>query len=78
MERYWGVEWGHRIYFAHGTSAARGVAILFKKAVNLTIHDIVREPSGRYIIYKWKLRVLTQHYAVAMHPMKTHLNSLKV
>ena len=44
---------GRPIFYAHGTSEARGVAVLFKREFkNMQIHDIIRDVNGRYIIMK--------------------------
>ena len=49
-EKIWEAEWGGKIIFAHGTSAAKGTAILLKKNSVLKITNIVRCIEGRYII----------------------------
>ena len=50
VEKYWASEFGGYGYFDHGTSEARGCAILFKDRQN--IQDIIRDIEGRYIIIK--------------------------
>ena len=49
-DKLWATEWGSRAYFAHGTSNARGVAILFSPQTKVTIKNIDRDSDGRYII----------------------------
>ena len=46
----WSSEWRGVSIYAHGTSAARGVAILFKKDFYCNITDICGDPNGRYLI----------------------------
>ena len=49
----WENEWGGTIFSAHGSTAARGVMILFKRnLVDLQPEVITRDPEGRYIILK--------------------------
>lgn len=49
IENIWEAEWGGRIVFAHGTSAARGTAILIKKKLEIKINEISRDPEGRFV-----------------------------
>ena len=49
-EKIWEAQWGGRILFSHGTTAARGVCILFKKELFLNITQITRDMEGRLLI----------------------------
>ena len=49
-EATWRHEWSGDVYFSHGTSNSRGVAILIPKGINILIHNVTRDNSGRYII----------------------------
>ena len=49
-ESIWKAEWGGDIFFSHGSSAARGVCILFKNNVSKIIHNVLADDNGRYII----------------------------
>ena len=49
-ERIWYTEWGGCIIFSHGRGNARGVAILIKKNIEVTIHTIEGGQEGRYLI----------------------------
>ena len=66
-ERQWKNEWGADMIMSHGTSNSCGVAILFKKGVDCTVHSKFLDPSGRYVILKAeikdKLYVLINIYA---------------
>ena len=42
-------EWGDVCFFSHGTSNSRGVAILFKDTIDVTIHDVMSDPSGNWL-----------------------------
>ena len=50
IENIWESEWGYKIVFSHGTTASRGVCILFKNNFNLTVHQLFTDDEGRYII----------------------------
>ena len=41
---------GENFYFADGNGRSRGVAIALKKSLNIEIHNIIREDTGRYIM----------------------------
>ena len=47
-EVQWRNEWGTNIVLSHGNSNSRGVAILFKKGIDCTIHSKIIDPQGRY------------------------------
>lgn len=49
-ERIWSAEWGGDIHYAHGSSGARGVAILFARSFSPSIHASFVDPGGRFII----------------------------
>ena len=50
IEKRWKTEWGGKVYFSHGTLAARGVAILMKRNTNIKIHNCTRDEEGRFLI----------------------------
>ena len=49
-EKNWKQEWGGNIYFSHGTSCARGVAILIPKNMCFTINNMIMDDNGRFIL----------------------------
>ncbi len=49
-ESIWKTEWGGDIFFSHGSGAARGVCIMFKNNVSKTIHNVLADDNGRYVI----------------------------
>ncbi len=49
-EQRWQAEWGGKIFFSHGTTNERGVAILFKNDLTVNVHKEVVDVDGRYII----------------------------
>ena len=51
-ETQWKNEWGAEIIRSHGSSNARGVAILIKAGFDCSIHQQILDPMGRYIIVK--------------------------
>ena len=54
LEQIWKSEWGGEIVYSHGTSAARGVAILVSKQIYSNISEIVSSEDGRYIMLDYE------------------------
>ena len=50
IESVWENEWGGKILFSHGTTAARGVAILMSKQIFQNINNVYLDEDGRVII----------------------------
>ena len=48
--QWWTTQWGGKAFFTNGTSEARGVAILFKKGLDVTINKMTKDENGRYLI----------------------------
>ena len=48
-EKQWKAEWGAPIEFAHGSSSARGAAILLCNGFDCKIKRKIVDPMGRYI-----------------------------
>ena len=46
----WELEWGNKIYFAHGETNARGVCVLIKRGLDIQMVETSSSPEGRYII----------------------------
>ena len=46
----WKAEWGGKIIESHGSNHSRGVMILFKSRLDVTIEKIVNDKNGRYIL----------------------------
>ena len=53
-EKVWQNEWGGKIIFSHGTTAARGVAVLVAKDFYQYITNITTDDEGRIIIFDIK------------------------
>ena len=49
-EKIWSTQWGRKIWFSHGSPTARGVAILFAKNFQVTVHNVIQDSNGRYIV----------------------------
>ena len=49
-EKVWENEWGGKAIYAHGTTAARGIAIFTSKEIYSRLCNIVKCIEGRYII----------------------------
>ena len=50
IEKRWNTEWGNKIWYDHGESNSKGVAIIFSKDVNVIVHHVIRSSQGRYLI----------------------------
>lgn len=50
VEKIWRAEWGGQIYFSHGTTNSRGVAILVKRGTDCSVTRTTTDVSGRCII----------------------------
>ena len=51
-EYRWKKEWGSEIIFSHGSSNARGVAILIKRGLDIVVEQELLNSSGRSIVLK--------------------------
>ena len=49
IEQCWQAEWGGRVIFSHGTTAARGIAIFLTKQVQDLVSNIKTDDQGRKI-----------------------------
>lgn len=58
-ELIWQNEYGGNIFYSHGTSEARGVAILFKRGLVYQIKDIKKDLDGRFIAIEVKVEDIT-------------------
>ena len=54
-EIQWKEECKNNIYFSHGNTNSRGVAIIIDKNIDCEILNIIRDKEGRYIIINCKL-----------------------
>ena len=50
ISKMWSTQWGSKIWFSHYNSRARGVAILFSKTLPITVHNIINDEYGRFVI----------------------------
>lgn len=48
-ENQWRNEWGGNIYFAHGESNSRGVAILIRPNTGFTVRSVYADSNGRFL-----------------------------
>ena len=46
----WQAEWGGKIIESHGSNHSRGIMILFKPKLDVTIEKIISDKNGRYIL----------------------------
>ena len=51
-EYKWKKEWGSEIIFSHGSSNARGVAVLIKRGLDIVVEQELPNSNGRSIVLK--------------------------
>ena len=73
-ERSWEKEWGCDIYFSHGTSGSRGVAILFPKQLIYTIKNQLSDEEGRLLILDVEMDTFNFVILNIYAPTKDHEN----
>ncbi|VDI10222.1 Hypothetical predicted protein [Mytilus galloprovincialis] len=49
-ETIWKREWGGDIYFSHGETNSKGVAILFNSSTDYILKEKIADENGRYLI----------------------------
>ena len=50
VEKIWASQWGGKIFFSHGSSNSRGVAILITPELDCTIKEVIRDAYGRLLL----------------------------
>ena len=51
----WRTEWGGNIFCAHGTTLARGVAVLIQRNIKVNVLEVRRDEGGRWILIRLEL-----------------------
>ena len=46
----WEAEWGGKVVASHGTTHSKGVMVLFKPNLNVTINKTLADKNGRYVL----------------------------
>ena len=46
----WEAEWGEKVVASHGTTHSKGIMVLFKLNLNVTINKTLGDKNGRYIL----------------------------
>ena len=81
-EKKWKDGWNGHFYFAHGSSNAKGVAILIPKNINYDIEDKITDTEGRFLILKIKIEnkvyILCNLYAPTQDLKTEQLNFAKI
>ena len=56
IEKQWSAELGKKMWFTHGDSNARGVAIALSKNSGIIVHNVIQSDEGRYLLLytSWK------------------------
>ena len=48
--KWWSTQFGTKIWFSHGETNARGVAILFSKSIKVKVHNVIQDERGRFLL----------------------------
>ena len=56
IENIWQSEWGGRIWYSHGSSNARGVAVLFSRNLNYVVENVSRDLEGRSLFLNVRIK----------------------
>ena len=74
-ESLWENEWGGKMYFSHGTSNSRGVAILIpdKLASTISVKNIIKDNYGSLILMECEIQnisciIVTVHFPTKDKP----------
>jgi len=72
-ESTWRNNWGNKnVFFSHGTSSSRGVAILISNGIEVNVTRNIRDEEGRYIILEIRLEKSTFTIANLYAPTKNY------
>lgn len=63
IENLWKNQWGGEIFYSHGTSSARGTAILISKRYKNNVKSMINDEAGRLVAISIQLQ--SQMYTVA-------------
>lgn len=55
VEHLWSNEWGRKVFFSHGVSNSRGVAMLFSKKFNGQVDGFWNDTNGRFLALQLKI-----------------------
>mgnify|MGYP001553748951 CR=1 FL=1 len=72
-ESHWENDWGSKIFFSHGTSNARGVAILMPMKYNFEIAETWKDNEGRILGLQVKTDTMSFHVVNIYAPTKDKL-----
>ena len=50
MLKQWSSEWQGQIFMSHGSTTARGVAILISAGIDITVNNVETDDNGRFIL----------------------------
>lgn len=67
-ERFWKAEWGGPLFFSHGVSNARGVAILLNKKLNASVLQVYDDDLGRRVSIVLEVEQMTFSFSSVYAP----------
>ena len=81
IESTWNKEWGSQIFFSHGSTKSKGVAVLFPAGMGYKVNNVLRDDNGRYIIldidFEHSNVILLNVYAPTKDKIHEQLNFLQ-
>lgn len=73
--KVWKAQWPGRSYWAHGLSSSCGVAILFKRDLDVQITEVTYGSDGRYIMVKCKIQDQNLYFINVYAPVSADATS---
>ena len=64
IEKVWQNEWGGKVLYSHGSTAARGIAVFMSGAIYENLQNVYRDSEGRIIIFDLQLEGLVTIAAI--------------
>ena len=62
------MEWGGKVFWSHGTTNSKGVAITFKRNLKISVVNFFRDKDGRYLVAEIALKQKMLHLANVYGP----------
>jgi endonuclease/exonuclease/phosphatase (EEP) superfamily protein YafD len=69
----WRTEWGSDMFFSHGTSDSRGVAILFPANLDVTVTNEISDNDGRFLLLDIIIDETRLIFVNVYAPTKSHV-----
>ena len=74
-QHFWNSEWGNKIYYSHGESNARGVAILIQRDLDIKKVNVQKDIKGRLITITFELHETKYRIINVYAPNEPNVNN---